>query len=116
MRKTAMSIGKGAAVAFLVALPLWWLPIFLMTPVPDLWLAGMLVPPIILGGYVAARQAPQPMTTGAVSGLAAMSLILAVGLAPGELWVVPLMLILGGVGATLGAYIAVLAGHATQRH
>ena len=115
MNTIAISVLKGAGVAWVVALPLWWLPSFLQQHVPDLWLAVMTVPPVMLGGYVAARQAPRPILTGALTGLVAMSLILAVGLTTEELSVVPIMLFVGGVSAALGAYIAVSAGHATAK-
>ena len=115
MTTIGISVLKGTVAALVVAVPLWWLPIVLQQVIPDLWLAVMTVPPMVLGGYVAARQAPRPILAGVLTGLVAISLILTVALTPGELWAVPIMLFFGGMFAALGAYIAVWAGHAATR-
>lgn len=110
MKATAVSVFKGAAVGVVAALPVWWLPSFLQLAISDYWLALMTVPPIILGGYVAARRTPRPILAGVLAGLLTMLVILAVTLTTEEFWVLPIMLLVGGVSAALGAYIAVLAG------
>jgi hypothetical protein len=115
MNKIAISVLKGGVVALVAAVPLWWLPSFLQQGIPDFWLAVMTVPPVMLGGYVAARQASRPILTGVLTGLVVISLILTVALTTGELWVAPIMLFVGGVTAALGAYVAVVAGHTAAR-
>ena len=111
MRTITISVLNGAAVALIVAVPLWWLPVLLQQVIPDIWLAAMTVPPVMLGGYVAARHARRPILCGVLTGLVAMSLILTVALTAEELWVVPIMILIGGIVSALGAYVAFLAGH-----
>lgn len=111
----AISVLKGALVALVVAVPLWWLPVFLQREIPDLWLAAMTVPPVMLGGYVAGRGASRALLAGMLTGLVAMAFILATSLTADELWAVPVMMVVGGVFAALGAYVAALAGHAKAR-
>ncbi len=112
MKTIAISVLKGTAVALVVVIPLWWLPSFIQQGIPDFWLAVMTLPPVMLGGYVAARKALRPILTGLLTGLVVMSFIISFALTAGELWMVPIMLFCGGLVAVLGAYIAVLAGHA----
>ena len=102
-------------MALLVAALLWWLPSFLQQEIPDFWLAVMILPPVMLEGYVAARQTLRPLLSGALTGLIVMSLFLSVALTTGEMWVVPIMLMFGSLSAALGAYIAVLVGRGATR-
>jgi hypothetical protein len=115
MNTIPISVLKGAAVVLLIAIPLWWLPVFLQRAIPDFWLAAMTVPPVMLGGYVAARHAPRPILCGVLTGLVAMSLILTVSLTAEELWAVPIMILIGGIFAALGAHVAFSAGHTAAR-
>ena len=115
MNAIAIHALKGTGVALIVAAPLWWLPIFLQQVIPDFWLAVMTIPPVMLGGYVAARRAIRPVLTGGLSGLVSILLISSVSISTEELWVIPAMIFLGGASAALGAYVAIWAGHAGAR-
>lgn len=115
MNSIAIQVLKGVGVALMVAIPLWWLPIFLQQMIPDFWLAVMTILPVMLGGYVAARRALRPILAGVLSGLISMLLISSMSVSTEELWVVPAMIFLGGASAALGAYVAIRAGHASVR-
>lgn len=115
MNAITIRVLKGVCVALIVAAPLWWLPIFLQQVISDFWLAVMTMPPVMLGGYVAASRALRPILTGVLSGLVSMLLISSVSVSTEEVWVVPAMIFLGCVFAALGAYVAIWAGHARVR-
>ena len=113
MKTFAISLLKGVGVGLILQVPMiWWTPIFLQQVIPDFWLAVMTLLPVMLSGYVAARRTPRPILTGELAGLITMMFIIPV---TGEWWVIPIMIVVGGAFAGLGAYIAVWAEHAAVR-
>lgn len=108
---TTISGLKGAVVTLVLVIPLWWLPILMQREIPIFWLAAMAVPPVLLGGYIAARKSQRPIMAGMFSGLVAMSFASIVTLSTEELWLAPIVILVGGALAALGARIAVSIGH-----
>lgn len=103
---------KGAVISLVFIIPVWWLPVLLQRVIPGFWLAALAVLPVLFGGYAAASKSSRPLLTGMIAGLFAMSFVSNFALSTGELWLAPVVIIVGGAVGALGAQIAVSTGRA----
>jgi len=104
----------GLIIAILAVLGLWLavpLVVAIFDDKPGLWFPALIIiPPLVLGGFVTARQMRSRYLTrylfmGWLVGISVMSFVFLVGKVSGDIWFFIFIIIAGGAISMLGSYL-----------
>ena len=104
----------GLIIAVLSALGLWLvvpLVVAIFVDKPGLWFPALIIiPPLLLGGFVSARQMRTRYLTrylfmGWLVGIAVMLFVFLVGTISGDIWLFIFIIIAGGAVSMFGSYL-----------